>query len=418
MRENSGMMFLFYIDPGTGSMLFAILIGIFGALQYLLRTWIVKLRFRLSGGKNSDLSRRKLPFVIFSDDKRYWNVFEPVCRELCARGMEITYMTESEDDPALSCGYEHLHGEFIGKGNKGIAKLNFLSATMLLSTTPGLDVYQWKRSKDVDCYIHMLHAPNEIAGYRMFGTDYYDALLVSGAFQEEQVRELEKLRNLPPKEICHIGIPYMDELAKRLAENPPSGHDGRTVLLAPSWGSSAILSRYGEKMIDALLKTGYHIIVRPHPQSFVSENELIEGIIKKYPASEQLEWNRDNSNFEVLKRADIMVSDFSGVIFDFTLVYDKPVIYTDTDYKSDPYDSWWLDGEPWTFRVLPSLGEKLTKDNFDGLKQLIDRCLTDQRFKDGRDAVRREVWEYPGEGAVRAADYLEEKYRSLTSTKE
>ena len=88
------MMFLFYIDPGTGSMLFAILIGIFGALQYLLRTWIVKLRFRLSGGKNSDLSRRKLPFVIFSDDKRYWNVFEPVCRELCTRGMEITYMTE------------------------------------------------------------------------------------------------------------------------------------------------------------------------------------------------------------------------------------------------------------------------------------------------------------------------------------
>lgn len=407
-----------YIDPGTGSMLFAILIGLIGALRYLLRSWLVKVRFRLSGGKASEAAQEQTPFVIFSDDKRYWSVFEPVCRELCARGIDITYMTESEDDPALRCGYEHLHGEFIGHGNKGFAKLNFLRATLLLSTTPGLDVYQWKRSRGVDCYVHMLHAPNEIAGYRMFGTDYYDAVLVSGDFQEEQVRALEKLRNLPPKEICHIGIPYMDEMAKRLREDPPSPHTGRTILLAPSWGSSAILNRYGGEIIDVLLKTGDHIIVRPHPQSFVSEKELMENLMKKYPASEQLEWNRDSDNFEVLKRSDILISDFSGVIFDFALVYDKPVIYTDTDYKSDPYDTWWLGGEPWTFHVLPSLGMKLTRDNFGSLTQLIDDCLADPRFKEGRDTVRREVWEYPGEGAKRAADYLEGKYRSLLAAKE
>ncbi len=40
-----------YIDPGTGSMLFAILIGLLGALRYLLKAWLVKVRFRLSGGK-------------------------------------------------------------------------------------------------------------------------------------------------------------------------------------------------------------------------------------------------------------------------------------------------------------------------------------------------------------------------------
>lgn len=50
-----------YIDPGTGSMLFAILIGVIGALNFLLKNWIVKLRFILSGGKkvetNTDRSR-------------------------------------------------------------------------------------------------------------------------------------------------------------------------------------------------------------------------------------------------------------------------------------------------------------------------------------------------------------------------
>ena len=30
----------FYIDPGTGSMLFAILIGIIGAVTYMLKSWI------------------------------------------------------------------------------------------------------------------------------------------------------------------------------------------------------------------------------------------------------------------------------------------------------------------------------------------------------------------------------------------
>ena len=68
----------FYIDPGTGSMLFAILIGIIGALNYLLKTWLVKLRFILSGGKKVEEDSEKLSLVIFADDKRYWNVLRPV----------------------------------------------------------------------------------------------------------------------------------------------------------------------------------------------------------------------------------------------------------------------------------------------------------------------------------------------------
>ena len=92
-----------YIDPGTGSMLFAILIGIIGALNYLLKSWIVKLRFILSGGKKVEGDTEKLPFIIFSDDKRYWNVFEPVCRELNRRGLyaEPTAATPAAALPRL-----------------------------------------------------------------------------------------------------------------------------------------------------------------------------------------------------------------------------------------------------------------------------------------------------------------------------
>lgn len=407
-------MVLLYIDPGTGSMLFTILVGIIGAVFYFFRMLWIKLRFRISGGKVNENSE-KIPLVIFSDDKRYWTIFEPICREMDLRGRDIVYMTASQDDPALENSYSHVKAEFIGKGNRAFAKLNFLNADIVLSTTPGLDVYQWKRSKDVQYYVHIPHAANDITLYRMFGIDYYDAILLSGEYQARDIRNLEKLRNLPEKELVQIGIPYMDEMAARLEKQGPAAKHPRTVLLAPSWGQSAIFSVYGGKILDVLMKTGYHIIVRPHPQSFVSEKELIEKLMNDYPASQQLEWNRDNDNFEVLRRSDILISDFSGVIFDFALVYDKPIIYTNPQIDVGLYDAWWLKTPLWTKSALPRLGCELTEDNMEHLQDVIDSCLTDPRYADGRCTVKAETWAHAGEGAKRTVDYLLDKYEKLMS---
>ncbi len=405
-----------YIDPGTGSMLFTILIGIIGAGIYSLRMLLIKLRFKLSGGKVQE-SDSKIPLAIFSDDKRYWKIFEPICRELDRRGTDVAYMTMSEDDPALDNPYEHIRAEYLGSENKAFTRLNFLNARLLLSTTPGLDVYQWKRSKRVDCYVHIPHAASEITLYRMFGIDYYDAILLSGEYQERDIRALEAQRGLPAKELCRIGIPYMDEMAARLKREGEAPAHPRTVLLAPSWGQSAIFSVYGGKILDVLLETGYHVIVRPHPQSFKSETELMDKLMAQYPESEQLEWNRDTDNFDVLRRSDILISDFSGVIFDFTLVYDKPVIYTDPQFDVSLYDAWWLKTPLWTTTALPRLGCQLTEENMGDLKALIDTCLDDPRYADGRREVKAETWAHAGEGAVRAADWLINKCEQLAADK-
>ena len=405
----------FYIDPGTGSMLFTILIGILGALRYVFKSWFVKLRFFLSGGRKTKDDGDKLPLVIFSEGKQYWNIFNPVCRELEERGIETVYMTASEEDPALKNEYKHIKTEFIGTGNKAFAKLNFLNADIVLATTPGLDVYQWKRSREVKSYVHMFHAAGDVTLYRMFGVDYYDALLISGDYQEKQIRDLEGLRNLPAKEIVKVGIPYMDEMLARFKKNPTMNKiDGKvTVLLAPSWGPSAILSKYGKKIIDVLLDTGYHVIVRPHPQSFTSEKDLMESLMKEYPNSEQLEWNRDADNFEVLKRSDILISDFSGVIFDFALVYDKPVIYADTSFDDSVYDAWWLDSKLWTFEILPSLGMQLNTDNMDKLKEMIDQCINEEKYAEGRKKAIADTWAYQGEGAKQVVDFIVKKQAEL-----
>lgn len=401
-----------YIDPGTGSMLFTILLGVIGAGIYSLRMLFIKLKFMISGGK-VEVDQNKIPFVIYSDDKRYWNVFEPVCREMNKRGKDIVYLTSSQDDPVFQCGYEHVEAKYIGEDNKAFAHLNFLNAYILLATTPGLEVYQWKRSKGVDCYIHMFHAPNDVTLYRMFGIDYYDSILVSGAYQEKDIRSLEQMRNLPAKDIHTIGIPYMDVMADRLKQVGPVEKNEKTVLLAPSWGPSAIFSVYGGKIIEKLLETGYHVVVRPHPQSFKSEKELLDKLMAEFPESEQLEWNRDNDNFEVLRRSDILISDFSGVIFDFALIYDKPVIYTDPQFDLGPYDAWWLENPLWTLSALPRLGKELTEENMNNISELIDACLNDPSYEKSRQDVKAETWEYMGQGAERTVDYLLKKYEEV-----
>ena len=55
---------LLYIDPGTGSMLFAILIGILGALGYVIRITFVKIRFLHRKGSLDYLA---LPFIILPE---------------------------------------------------------------------------------------------------------------------------------------------------------------------------------------------------------------------------------------------------------------------------------------------------------------------------------------------------------------
>lgn len=403
----------FYIDPGTGSMLFTILIGVLGAAIYALRNVFMKLRFILSGGRAEKNTGNRIPFVIFTDSKRYWNVFEPICEEFEKRGETLVYMTASADDPALNKSYKHVKCEFIGEGNKAFAKLNMLKADVLLSSTPGLDVYQWKRSKDVRWYVHIPHASNDITFYRMFGIDYFDGILLSGQYQLQQIRQLEEKRQLPAKELRIVGQPYMDGLRQRLQTAKPAQDHERTVLLAPSWGPNGILSRFGAKAIQALLDTGYHIIIRPHPQSFSSEKEMLELLMKQFPDGKQLEWNRDNDNFGVLQRSDILISDFSGVTFDFSLVFDKPIIYADASVEWDIYDACWLEEKPWTFRILPKLGMQLTEENLPEMKQIIDSCIEDPSYAEGRKQAREETWACIGRSAELTADYLIEKRQSL-----
>ncbi len=133
-------------------------------------------------------------------------------------------------------------------------------------------------------------------------------------------------------------------------------------------------------------------------------------MMKKY---DRVEWNRDVDNFDVLNRSDVMISDFSGVIFDFSLVFDKPVITANKDFDLSELDAWWLDRPTWTQSVLEKIGPILTDDNICSVKSLVDKALEDKSYSINREEIRNETWNYRGEGAKRVANYLVTKYDEL-----
>ncbi len=407
------MLLFMYIDPGTGSMLFTILIGVLSAGYYFLRNLLMKMKFAFSGGKVKEQDESHIPYAIFTDSKRYLTIFKPICDEMEKRGEKLVYLTAEEDDPLLKENYENVRTEFLGEGNRAYARMNMLKADVVLSTTPGLDVYQWKRSRDVKWYAHVLHAAGDVTMYRMFGIDYYDAMLLSGEFQIKQVRDLEALRGLPEKEACLVGIPHMDALRERLLQAGSAPDHETTILLAPSWGPSSILNRYGKKMIDELIATGYKVIIRPHPQTFVSEKDMIEPLMKAYPETDKLVWDRNIDNFDTLNQSDILISDFSGVVLDYALVFDRPVICAETSFDNGIYDSWWLGEREWIFETLDKIGVKLTPDNMDDIKELVEKALTDTKLKEGRDKARAESWANMGKSVGSIVDYMIEKRKEL-----
>lgn len=405
-----------YIDPGTGSMLFTLAVGLLSAGYFFLRSLVIKMKFFVSGGRIVENEKGSIPYVIFSDDKRYWNVFKPICDEFERRGVPVQYWTASPDDDALNEKYRYVRAEFIGEGNKAFARLNMMHADICLATTPGLDVYQWKRSEDVKWYAHILHATSTAAWYRMFGIDFFDAVLLSNDYQIGEIREMEIKREAPTKELVIVGCTYMDSMAEKLKQDTNVVvNDNLTVLLAPTWGPNGLLSRYGGKILQALVDTGFEVTVRPHPQSMISEKEMMDSLMAQYPEGEHFKWNFDRDNYEVLKRSDIMLSDMSGVIHDFALVFDKPVMYALGGIDTAPFDAAWLDKPFWETEIFTDTGIPISEEQFSNLREVILTTLDDQEIKDRRKKARDEGWFYRGECAKRTVDYLIAKREELMS---
>lgn len=405
-----------YIDPGTGSMLFSILIGAAATLFFLGKAAILKLKLLFSAKKNgvatTDTNYKK--YVVYNEGMQYWNVFKPVCDEFEKRKIELTYYTSAEKDPCFEQNYKYVKPEFIGEGNMAFVRLNMLSAGVVLMTTPGLQVYQLKRSKNVKHYSHVLHMPNDATTYRLFGLDYFDSVLLTGDYQKTDLQYLENTRNITKKELVTVGCSYLDILAEKIKSIPEENNHNFTVLVSPSWGSVGVLSKYGEKLLDPLAKTGWNIIIRPHPQSKKSEKEMLDRLEARYKDNANIVWDYERDNIYSLKKADIMISDFSGIIFDYTFLCDKPVIYVADNIDLRPYDAYDLGKELWQFETLKKMGIKLDENNFENIAEVIKNASDSKELSEQRKIAKETAWMNIGNAGKNIVDFMIQKEESLS----
>ena len=63
-----------YIDPGTGTMLFSVVVGAASTVYYLGRKLVLKVKYG-SGVKKLKIDNQKKDIIVFSEGKQYSKIF-------------------------------------------------------------------------------------------------------------------------------------------------------------------------------------------------------------------------------------------------------------------------------------------------------------------------------------------------------
>lgn len=310
-----------YIDPGTGSALFYVVSGLivsayFGVRGLYYRAMEMAFRVRTRDQHCS--------LAIHSEDPRYETTFLPLLHALARRGIESTYFTmypRDETYEPLPAGITH---RAIAPGMVGYAYLNNIQADLLITTTPQLDVMTFRRSPRVKHYAIVQHALGESRYVRPFAYDYFDTVFCCGEILKMNLRRLEEIRHLPRKQLLDTGLPHYETFIGNIGNRPAPNPDNPTVLIAPSWGPLSMFESFGVDFITEIAKH-FRVIVRPHPQMKVSQQHLYAQIL----ALNGVEVSTHRTPSEAMRKADILLSDISGIAHEFAFLYERPVVIID-----------------------------------------------------------------------------------------
>ncbi len=393
-----------YLDPGTGSLLLYALVGIATTLLFALRNLWYGLKGKALLSRSVSVSAA-LPDVVFhSEGGRYWQVFQPVIAALEAEGVACAYVTPDPDDPALKWKGQRFQAIHPGRELMTIAHMNAAATALVVSSTPNLDVYMLKRSRQVKHYTHLFHAPTDVAFYEKFAFDWYDSLLTVGPFQEKSVRELELRRGLARKKLYETGCTYYDYMLGERRDDERAGDGSLTVLYAPAWGDRSSVIRYGTAILDALADSGLRTIFRPHPQFYVSHVETIREIEKRFSGRPNVEIDTNRTGTASMRRSDVMVTDLSGVLFDYAFLFERPIVLARSDADVGGQEGEDLSGEIWDVATSKKLARCLAESEIgDAARIVAEAGAGSERYGRAiRDIREAEIFNFGGAGPAAA----------------
>ena len=159
--------------------------------------------------------------------------------------------------------------------------------------------------------------------------------------------------------------------------------------MAPTWGKNGLLTKTGARVPLLLAKAGFHVILRPHPQSFVSDKAVIGEVLKAIDGNDAIELDRNPDGFVSLSRASAMVSDISGVIFDYAFVFLRPVVAVGPGPVKDGFEAWEIEHPAWEQEILPKIGERVLEADEATLLAAVKRVMNAKdSFKETIQSIR------------------------------
>ena len=397
-----------YLDPGSGNALIYLLLSLAGSVVYFFKSSFYKIRQIISGDSSSIRESDKEPaIVIFSEGKTYWYTFKGIVEELIRRNIPFTYLSMDVEDPGLTIDNPLMHNQFVGEGSAGFARIANCKGDVFLATTPniGNPNYPLPRPKNIKTMVHISHTVGDLSYLKLGSMDYYDVSMDIGDWAGKRVRLVEEKRRLTQKECVTVGLPYLDELAKHINikrnnSTPP------VILIAPSWGAKNSLKVHGTDFVFELLNAGYHIILRPHPQSYKFDVQLYQDLKTKLKSFENIEFDYSMDSSVSMSQADLLISDSSSFRFDFAFLYKKPVItmLVPTDLLSS-YEASVLGG-PWETEVVPKLGAVVKPNSNTNICDIVENLL--QKPDLNLDELYEEIVAFHGQAATKIVDWLEQ----------
>lgn len=318
--------------------------------------------------------------VFYSEGKGFYKYYAPIIDYLIEKSEYIIdYVTSDPEDPILDDSTGRIRPYYVAQDKYLIPLFMKLDCDICVMTMPDLEKYHIKRSKvrdDIE-YIYVFHGMGSSAlTLRKGALDNYDTLFCVGEDSVIEIRQMEELYGTRRKTLVETGYVLLDQMITEYNED--KSNNDKTVLIAPSWQPDNIIDVCIEKMLDILADTKYKVVVRPHPQQVRHEKQRFEDMVEKYKIYENIEIQTDfSSNFTVMN-ADLIITDWSDIAFEYAFTTLKPVLFIDTPMKvmNSDYDK--IEIKPINIALRNVIGESLAVEDIGELNAVVSRLIADR----------------------------------------
>ena len=259
---------------------------------------------------------------------------------------------------------------------------------------PDLETFHIKRSKVYPVhYIYIFHSMFSTHSYlRKDALDNYDTIFCVGSHHVNEIRMTEKEYNLKPKKLVEYGLGRLDTLLKKKQEFTHEKNDEKLVLITPSYGKNNLLEKCGIELISELLENGYKVFLRPHFRIIKNSPELINSIKNKFLENSNFILHEGIIPFEKFQNSMCLISDWSGISFEYAFTHEKPIIFIDVPKKEfNPESAKFLD-LPIEITTREKIGKVVSPNDIKQVSGMLEEIVNEQvkyqeQIKDARKNI-------------------------------